>query len=164
MSSQVQNSDFEIGTSYLNNAYFLTTNANHNGTITSTASNPYAWEQGYYARYVYHAPNSPLAGYANLWQKHASATNSTYIDSRFSVVDRATSHDVVRFSVGNTTTQPSQDMLEQKLRPEQRHHRGGRRCGYYLRRPQLRRYGPILVAATRTRRGRRGFLHAPLVE
>ncbi len=111
------NSDFEIGTSYLNNAYFLTTNANHNGTITSTASNPYAWEQGYYARYVYHAPNSPLAGYANLWQKHASATNSTYIDSRFSVVDRATSHDVVRFSVGNTTTQPSQDMLNKNYVP-----------------------------------------------
>jgi outer membrane receptor protein involved in Fe transport len=105
------NSDFEIGTSYMNNAYFLTTNSNHGNGVTSTGSFPYAWEQGYFARYVYHAPNSPLAGYANLWQKHASATNSTYIDSRFSVVDRATNHDIVRFSVGNTTTQPSQDML-----------------------------------------------------
>lgn len=111
------NSDFEIGTTYMNNAYFLTTNANHGSGVTSTSSFPYAWEQGYYARYVYHAPNSPLAGYANLWQKHASATNSTYIDSRFSVVDRATSHDVVRFSVGNTTTQPSQDMLNKTYVP-----------------------------------------------
>ena len=111
------NSDFEIGTSYMNNAYFLTTNANHGSGVSSTSSFPYAWEQGYFARYVYHAPNSPLAGYANLWQKHASATNSTYLDSRFSVVDRATSHDVVRFSVGNTTTQPSQDMLNKSYVP-----------------------------------------------
>jgi hypothetical protein len=111
------NSDFEIGTSYMNNAYFLTTNANHGSGVTSTSSFPYAWEQGYFARYVYHAPNSPLAGYANLWQKHASATNSTYIDSRFSLVDRATAHDIVRFSVGNTTTQPSQDMLNKSYVP-----------------------------------------------
>ena len=111
------NSDFELGTSYMNNAYFLTTNSNHGSGVTSTGSFPYAWEQGYFARYVYHSPNSPLAGYANLWQKHASATNSTYLDSRFSVVDRATSHDVVRFSVGNTTTQPSQDMLNNAYVP-----------------------------------------------
>lgn len=111
------NSDFEIGTSYMNNAYFLTTNSNHGSGVSSTSSFPYAWEQGYFARYVYHAPNSPLAGYANVWQKHASATNSTYLDSRFSVVDRASAHDVVRFSVGNTTTQPSQDMLNKAYVP-----------------------------------------------
>jgi outer membrane receptor protein involved in Fe transport len=110
-------SDFEIGTSYMNNAYFLTTNGNNNGSINSTSSFPTVWEQGYFARYVYHPPNSPIAGYANLWQKHASATNSTYLDSRFSVVDRATSRDVARVSVGNTTTQPSQDMLNKSYVP-----------------------------------------------
>jgi outer membrane receptor protein involved in Fe transport len=113
-----KNSDFELGTSYMNNAYFLTTNGNDNGVLTSTASNPTVWEQGYFARYVYHPPNSPIAGFANLWQKHASATNSTYLDSRFSVVDRATAHDVVRTSVGNTTTQPSQDMLNKSYVPD----------------------------------------------
>jgi outer membrane receptor protein involved in Fe transport len=110
-------SDFEIGTSYMNNAYFQTTNSNNDGSLTSTASNPVAWEQGYFARYVYHPPNSPIAGFANVWQKHASATNSTYLDSRASIVDRATSHDIVRFSVGNTTTQPSQDMLNKAYVP-----------------------------------------------
>jgi outer membrane receptor protein involved in Fe transport len=111
------NSDFEFGTTYLNNAYFLTTNANNNGTFTSTASNPTVWQQGYFARYVYHPVDSPVAAYANLWQQHASATNSTYIDSRLSVVDRATPHDVVRASVGNTTTQPSEDMLNKTYVP-----------------------------------------------
>jgi outer membrane receptor protein involved in Fe transport len=112
-----QYSDFELGTSYMNNAYFLSVNGNNNGTLTSTVSTPTVWEQGYFANYVYHPPNSPVAGYANLWQKHASATNSTYIDSRFSVVDRTTPHDVVRASVGNTTTQPSQDMLNKTYVP-----------------------------------------------
>jgi outer membrane receptor protein involved in Fe transport len=111
------NSDFELGTSYMNNAYFATTNSNNNGTLSSSASYPYAWESGFFARYVYHPANSPVSGFANLWQKHASATNSTYLDSRFSVVDRATSHDVVRASVGNTTTQPSQDMLNKSYVP-----------------------------------------------
>ncbi len=111
------NSDFELGTSYMNNAYFLTTNGNNNGSITTTASNPTVWETSFFGRYVYHPVNSPIAGFANVWQKHASATNSTYLDSRFSVVDRATSHDVVRFSVGNTTTQPSQDMLNKSYVP-----------------------------------------------
>ncbi|MFY9885412.1 MAG: TonB-dependent receptor [Candidatus Cybelea sp.] len=111
------NADFELGTTYMNNAYFLTTHANDNGNLSSSVSNPTVWQQGYYARYVYHSPNSPLAGFANVWQQHASATNSTYIDSRLSVVDRATSHDVVRASVGNTTTQPSQDMLNKTYVP-----------------------------------------------
>ncbi len=112
-----QNSDFEFGTSYMNNAYFLSTNGNDNGTLSSTVSNPTVWLQGYFARYVYHPVNSPVAAFANLWQQHASATNSTYLDSRLSVVDRATSHDVVRASVGNTTTQPSQDMLNKTYVP-----------------------------------------------
>jgi outer membrane receptor protein involved in Fe transport len=111
------NNDFEIGTTYMNNAYFLTTNSNNNGTLSSTASNPTVWQQGYYARYVYHPVNSPVAAFANLWQQHASATNSTYLDSRLSVVDRATAHDVIRASVGNTTTQPSQDMLNNSYVP-----------------------------------------------
>ncbi|MGC1380257.1 MAG: TonB-dependent receptor [Candidatus Baltobacteraceae bacterium] len=109
--------DFELGTTYMNNAYFLTTNSNDNGTLSSTTSNPTVWQQGYYARYVYHPPNSPLAGFANLWQQHASATNSTYIDTRLSVVDRASARDIVRGSVGNTTTQPSQDMLNKSYVP-----------------------------------------------
>ena len=41
------NNDFELGTSYLNNAYFMTENSNNSGTsISSSSSNPYAWETG----------------------------------------------------------------------------------------------------------------------
>lgn len=111
------NSDFELGLSYMNNAYFLTTNSNHNGTLNTTSSFPYAWEEGIFARYVYHPSNSPVAGYLDVWHKHASATNSSYLNTRASVVDRFTAHDVARFSVGNTTTQPSQDMLNKEYVP-----------------------------------------------
>jgi outer membrane receptor protein involved in Fe transport len=112
------NNDFEFGTSYMNNAYFLTENANSDGLLTSSASNPDAWESAFFIRDVYHPAGSPIAAFANLWDKHASATNSTYLDSRLSVVDRMTPHDIVRASVGSTTTQPSQNMLNKSYLPD----------------------------------------------
>jgi outer membrane receptor protein involved in Fe transport len=111
------NNDFELGMSYMNDAYFLTENGNDNGTLSQSASDPTVWETAFFARDVWHPANSPVAAFANIWDKHASATNTTYVDSRLSVVDRLSSHDVVRGSVGSTTTQPSQDMLNKSYVP-----------------------------------------------
>jgi outer membrane receptor protein involved in Fe transport len=111
------NNDFEVGTSYMNDAYFLTQHANDDGSLSSSSSDPYVNETAFFARDVYHPQNSPLAAFANIWDKHASATNTTYVDGRVSVVDRTSSHDVVRASWGSTTTQPSQDMLNKSYLP-----------------------------------------------
>jgi outer membrane receptor protein involved in Fe transport len=111
------NNDFELGTSYLNNAYFMTENSNDNGNLSNSSSNPYAWETAFFARDVYHPAGSPFAAFANIWDKHASATNTTYVDGRVSVVDRVAPHDIVRGSFGSTTTQPSQDMLNKSYVP-----------------------------------------------
>ena len=82
------NNDFELGTSYLNNAYFMSEHSNNGTSISSSSSNPYAWETAFFARDVYHPAGSPFAAFANIWDKHASATNTTYVDSRVSLVDR----------------------------------------------------------------------------
>ncbi len=111
------NNDFELGTSYLNNAYFMTQHSNNGTSISSSSSNPYAWETAFFARDVYHPAGSPFAAFANIWDKHASATNTTYVDSRISLVDRVATHDIVRGSIGSTTTQPSQDMLNKSYVP-----------------------------------------------
>jgi outer membrane receptor protein involved in Fe transport len=111
------NNDFELGTSYMNDAYFLTENANNDGSLSSSSSYPTVWENGFFIRDVYHPQNSPLAAFANVWDKHASATNTTYVDGRVSVVDRVSSHDIARASFGSTTTQPSQDMLSKTYIP-----------------------------------------------
>lgn len=111
------NNDFELGTSYMNDAYFLNQYANNDGSLSTSSSDPYVNETAFFARDVYHPQNSPLAAFANIWDKHASATNTTYVDGRVSVVDRTNSHDVVRASWGSTTTQPSQDMLNKTYVP-----------------------------------------------
>jgi outer membrane receptor protein involved in Fe transport len=111
------NNDFEVGTSYMNDAYFLTQHANDDGSLSSSSSDPYVNETAFFVRDVYHLENSPLAAFANIWDKHASATNTTYVDGRVSVVDRTSSRDAVRASFGSTTTQPSQDMLNKSYVP-----------------------------------------------
>jgi outer membrane receptor protein involved in Fe transport len=112
-----QNNDIEAGMSYMNNAYFLTQNANNDGSLSMSSSFPTVWETAFFLRDVYHPSGSPFAAFGNIWDKHASATNTTYIDARGSVVDRLTNHDIIRGSVGSTTTQPSQDMLNKSYVP-----------------------------------------------
>jgi outer membrane receptor protein involved in Fe transport len=73
---------------------------------------PFTNESAFFLRDVYH-PVSRVYAYANVWLKHASATDSSYVDPRLSLVYAAGSNDVVRFAAGQTTTQPSADMLGQ---------------------------------------------------
>ena len=129
------NNDIEAGMSYMNNAYFLTQNANNDGSLSSSSSFPTVWETAFFLRDVYHPSGSPFAAFGNIWDKHASATNTTYIDARGSVVDRITNHDIIRGSVGSTTTQPSQDMLNKSYVPNDDIIGAGGGSADYLRRP-----------------------------
>jgi outer membrane receptor for ferrienterochelin and colicin len=94
----------------MNSAYYTYIN---NGLIGA----PVISDNAYFIRDVYHPQDSPFAAYANVWAKHSTATDTSYVDSRLSVVDRFTPHDQIRGSVGSTTTQPSGDMLGESFAP-----------------------------------------------
>jgi len=104
-----RNNDFEAGYSYLNNVYDYATIK----TSGVTQSNPVTSETAFFVRDVYHPEQSPLTAYLNLWAKHATATASSYIDPRLSIVDRVTAHDIVRAAFGATTTEPTSDQIDQ---------------------------------------------------
>jgi hypothetical protein len=103
-----KNNDFEFGDSYLNSAYFT----DSNGVLKGA---PVVSDNAYFLRDVYHPAQSPLAVYLNLWAKHSTATDTSYLDSRAAVVYRVTPHDIVRASAGSTTTQPSANMIGQSF-------------------------------------------------
>ena len=95
-------------------------------------------DTAYFLRDVYHPSQGPLAAYLNLWAKHSTATDTSYLDSRLSVVYRLTAHDQVRASAGSTTTQPSANMLgEQFIESPPRRRR--RRFADHVRRLELDR-------------------------
>lgn len=110
--------DFEFGASYMNSAYYTYIN---NGLIGA----PVISDNAYFIRDVYHPQDSPFSAYANVWAKHSTATDTSYVDSRLSLVDRFTSHDQLRASIGSTTTQPSADMLGQSFAPQPNFGAGG---------------------------------------
>lgn len=103
-----KNNDIQFGDSYLNSAYFTYSKGDLKGA-------PVVSDNAYFLRDVYHPSQSPLAVYLNLWAKHSTATNTSYLDSRAAVVYRLTSHDIVRASAGSTTTQPSANMIGQSF-------------------------------------------------
>jgi outer membrane receptor protein involved in Fe transport len=124
-----RNNTAGVGYTYLNAAFAL-------AKSTSTASSygaPTVHQQSYELRDVYRAPGSPLSLYANAALTQASATHSTALDPRFSVLyQRPSSRDVLRVSAGATTTQPSGDELGQPFVPQQLGSAGGGggiRCG-----------------------------------
>lgn len=103
-----RNNDFEFGSSYMNSTYFTYSKNELKGA-------PVISDNAFFLRDVYHPERSPFASYLNLWDKHSTATNTTYLDSRLSVVYRASPRDQLRASAGSTTTQPSQNMLDQQF-------------------------------------------------
>ncbi len=106
------NNDFTFGYSYLNNAYVYQ-------TISSSPSysSPFTNETAFFVRDVYAPPHSTLTTFFNLWAKHASATNSSYLDPRISLLNRVTSRDVVRAAIGATTTEPTSDEIDVPFTP-----------------------------------------------
>lgn len=100
-----RNNDVTLGASYMNDTYFTYSKNSLKGA-------PVISETAYFARDTYHAQSSPLLAYLDLWAKHSTATDTSYLDSRLSAVYRLGPHDVVRASAGSTTTQPSANMID----------------------------------------------------
>lgn len=103
------NNDLELGYNYLNNVYLYETTKAAKSTFTF----PFSTETAFLVREVYHPHAAPLTAFLNMWAKHATATNTSYIDPRISIIDRLGTRDVARFALGATTTQPSSDQLNQ---------------------------------------------------
>jgi hypothetical protein len=104
-----RDNEIQAGYSYLNNVYEYETIK----TTSETQSYPVTSETSFFVRDVYHPQSGPLTAYLNLWAKHATATDSSYIDPRLSVVDRVTPHDTLRAAFGATTTEPTSDEIDQ---------------------------------------------------
>ncbi|HEX3549942.1 MAG TPA: TonB-dependent receptor [Candidatus Elarobacter sp.] len=118
---------FGAGFSYLNTAFAL---AKSTSKASSFAS-PVVHQQTYELRDVYR-PGASLSVLANVALTQASATQSSSIDPRLSVVYTRAPRDVVRISAGATTTQPSGDMLDHAFVPQtivSAGGGGGIRCG-----------------------------------
>lgn len=106
------NNDLTFGYSLLNNAYVYQ-------TISSTPSysSPFTNETAFFVRDVYAPQHSNVTTFFNLWAKHASATNSSYLDPRISFLDRVNPRDVVRAAIGATTTEPTSDEINVPFAP-----------------------------------------------
>ncbi|HLI95064.1 MAG TPA: carboxypeptidase regulatory-like domain-containing protein [Candidatus Baltobacteraceae bacterium] len=103
-----RNNDVEFGASYMNSAYFTYVKNSLKGA-------PVVTERAYFIRDAFRPAESPFSAYLNIWAKHSTATNTSYVDSRLAAVYRLDSRDRVRASAGSTTTQPSQNMLGQQF-------------------------------------------------
>jgi hypothetical protein len=108
-----RNDDLGLGYMYLNTGYNLNFTTPGGASIGSPTVN----ESGFVLHDIYHPSNGPLSAYFDGTVKRASATNTSSVDPRASLVYRAAANDVVRFSAGATTTQPSGNELDQPFVP-----------------------------------------------
>jgi outer membrane receptor protein involved in Fe transport len=112
------NNDVTFGYSYFNNAYIYSAlYALSPSKTTRTA--PYSNEDAFFIRDVWQPQRSPFTAFLNVWARHASETNSSYIDPRLSLLYRTSPRDVVRAAFGATTTEPTSDELDLPFQPGQ---------------------------------------------
>jgi hypothetical protein len=103
------NNEVGVGLEYTNYAYKFQRSFSLRGA-------PIVNEVGEFVREAYHPQKSPLAAYAAAYFKHDSATDTSYVDPRLSVVySLPGGRDVVRVASGATTTEPSGDELDQQF-------------------------------------------------
>jgi hypothetical protein len=75
---------------------------------------PLVHETNFFLRDAFHPAGSPFSGYLSAYFKHATTTNTSYVDPRVSVIYTAPrGNDVVRASFGATTAQPPANELDQ---------------------------------------------------
>lgn len=109
-----RNNDIGLGYTYLNTAYDLSFVTPANGTSRGT---PVVTESGFVVHDIYHPQDSRLTGYFDGTLKRSTATHTSNVDPRASLVYAVSGRDVVRVSAGATTTQPSGDELGQPFVP-----------------------------------------------
>lgn len=108
-----ENNDAGAGINYLNNAYEQKVASAY---FTSLGT-PVAHELNYLLHDVYHPQRAPLTGYLDVTLGHSTATNTSYVDPRATLVFAFARNDVVRISSGATTTQPSGNQIGQPFSP-----------------------------------------------
>ncbi len=101
-----RNNDIGLGYSYLNTLYSITS---FSGGPPAT---PTVGEYGFVLHDIYHPDSLPFSAFFDGTVKRSTATDTSSVDPRLSLVYRATGNDVVRLSAGATTTQPSGDELD----------------------------------------------------
>jgi len=117
-----RNNTFGVAYTYLNTAFALSRTTSKAGSYGA----PIVHQQTYELRDVYRSAASPLSLFANLALTQASATHSSALDPRLSLLyQRPASRDVFRISAGATTAQPSGDELGQPFVPQQLSGAGG---------------------------------------
>jgi len=110
--------DFTLGYNYFNNAYVYSTLYSRKPSKNLYTA-PYSNEGAFFIRDVWQPQHSPLSAFLNLWARHASETDSSYLDPRLSVLYRTSPRDVVRAAFGATSTEPTSDELDLPFQPGQ---------------------------------------------
>jgi hypothetical protein len=108
-----RNNDLGIGYSYLNVAYNLASVTARSTVIGA----PIVRESGIVLHDIYHPANSKLKAFIDAEAMQATATHTSYIDPRASVVYALSPRNVVRLSAGASTTQPAGNELGQPFTP-----------------------------------------------
>ncbi len=104
-----RNNDLGLGFTYINTAYDLNFTTPGGASIGAPIVN----EAGIVLHDIYHPSGGPLSAYFDSTVKRATATNTTNVDPRLSLVYSAPNAGVLRLSAGATTTQPSGNELDQ---------------------------------------------------
>jgi len=108
-----RHNDATIGVEYNNASDSLSTD--DVGALTVGNSNAFYW--GPYVRDTYRLPSLPLTIYGNASFLHASATTTFSVNPRLAFVFTPDARDVVRASVGASTTEPTANYLNQPFVP-----------------------------------------------
>ena len=105
--------DLTLGYLYNNASDLLTSTS----AGAATVGNSNAFYSGPFLRDTYRVPSVPVTIYGNAYFLHASATNSSFVNPRASVVYAPDARNVFRASVGAATTEPTANYLNQPFVP-----------------------------------------------
>jgi hypothetical protein len=106
-----------VGYTYINLVYRLASETQTTTSTTTALGAPIVHEDGLVLHDTYRVPGSPLSAFGDAYLRHASATDTTSLDPRASLVYDLTRHDIVRVSSGATTTGPAGNQLGQPFVP-----------------------------------------------
>lgn len=106
---QGHNNEFGFGSFWENSAYYFQQNG-----VQQPA--PITHQTSYFLRDAWHPVNARLTTYANIWFKHSTVTNSSFVDPRLSFV-YAQGNNVFRVAGGSTSTEPFPSDIESFFQP-----------------------------------------------
>ncbi|SRR5579872_506587 len=104
-----KNNEFGLGYFWENEAYFFQQNG-------AEQPAPTVHQTAYFLRDAWHPVNSHLTTYGNVWFKHATITNSSFVDPRIAFV-YAQANNVFRLAGGETSTEPFPADVESVFMP-----------------------------------------------